>query len=52
MDKGDTAGALTAWRAALASKDLDASARQIVELKVTAAGGDPTAAPAAADAKP
>ena len=52
MDKGDTAGALTAWRAALASKDLEPSARQLVELKVTAASGDPTAAAAAAGATP
>jgi len=52
MDKGDTPGALTAWRAALASKDLEPSARQLVELKITAAGADPSAAPVAAGAQP
>jgi len=52
MDKGDAAGALTAWQAALAAKNLDPSARQLVELKVTAAGGDPSALPTAAGAKP
>jgi predicted negative regulator of RcsB-dependent stress response len=46
--KGDAAGALTAWRAALAAKDLDAAARQLIELKFAAAGGDEAAPPPAA----
>jgi predicted negative regulator of RcsB-dependent stress response len=54
-DKGDAAGAISAWRSALASKDLDPNSRQMIELKVQAAGGDPTIvaeAPAAPKAQP
>jgi predicted negative regulator of RcsB-dependent stress response len=52
-DKGDLAAALSAWRSALAAKDLDPNSRQLIELKVVAAGGDPTTpVPAAAGAAP
>jgi len=47
-DKGDAAGAIAAWRIALAGKGLDAASRELIGLKITAAGGDPTPMPTAA----
>ncbi len=47
-DKGDQAGAISAWRKALAGPGLDPGARELIELKITAAGGDPSAPATAA----
>ena len=46
-DKGDRAGAVAAWREALAAKTSGAVDRELVELKIIAAGGSAEAAAAA-----
>ncbi|MCX7058196.1 MAG: tetratricopeptide repeat protein [Proteobacteria bacterium] len=52
-DKGDQAGALSAWHAALAGAGLDPAARELIELKITAAGGElPAPVAAATGVKP
>ena len=53
-DKGDLPGAIGAWREALGSKTAGTLDRELVQLKIVAAGGSPepagAAAPAAGDA--
>ena len=50
-DKGDAKGAIAAWRVALTATGQQAAGRELIELKIAAAGGDTAqAAPAAAGA--